>query len=109
MLADLFPDSRGVQINAKLLDSSDLHTLPDPVHAFQILLYRVWNVDRRAGILHPTNRKLQHGHPGLPGSHKQLGIEEPLVIFYLRQQSMRSLGSNGLETALGIMKGDRQI
>ena len=72
-------------------------------------LYRVWNIERRADILHPANRKLQHGHPGLLGTHKQLRIEEPFVILHLRQQDMCGLGSNGLETALGIMKGDRQI
>ena len=102
MLADLIPDGRGVQVNTKPLDRSGLQTLPDPVHTFQILLYRVWNIDRRAGILHPADRKLQHGHPGLLGKHKQLRIEEPLVILHLRQQGTRSLGSNGLETALGI-------
>ena len=105
MLADLIPDGRGVQVDAKLLDRSGLNTLPDPAHAFQILLHRVWNVDRRACILHPANRKLQHGHPGLLGAHKQLRIEEPFVILHLRQQGTRRLGSNGLETALGIMKG----
>ena len=104
MLADLIPDSRGVQVDAKLLDRSGLHTLPDPMHAFQILFYRVWDVDRRAGILHPTDRKLQHGHPCLLGTHKQLRIEEPLVILHLRQQGMRSLGSDGFETALGIRR-----
>ena len=109
MLADLIPDGRGVQVDAKPIDHSSLHTLPDPVHALQILLHRVWNIDSRAGILHPANRKLQHGHPGLLGAHKQLGIEEPLIILYLRQQSIRSLSSDGLETSLGIMKGDSQI
>ena len=109
MLADLIPDGRGAQVDAKLLDRSGLHTLPDPVHAFQILLHRVGNVDSRAVILHPANRKLQHGHPSLLGAHKQLRIEEPLVILHLRQQDMCSLGSNGLETALDIMKGDSQI
>lgn len=109
MLTYLIPDGRGVQVDAKPLDRSGLHTLPDPVHAFQILLYRVWNVDRRSGILHPTNRQLKHGHSSLLCAHKQLGIEEPLVILHLRQQGMRSLSSDGLETALGIMKGDSQI
>ena len=109
MLADLIPDGRGVQVDAKPLDRSGLHTLPDPVHALQILFYRVWNVDRRTGILYPVDRKLQHGHPSLLGSHKQLRIEELLVILHLWQQDMGSLGSNGLETALGIMKGDSQI
>ena len=79
-----------------------------PTDAAQIGCCRGDDVDAAFRIVHPVDRHLVNAQSAALGEHQQLGVEEPTGVLDVGQQLSSHIGTNRLETALGVGESRRQ-
>ncbi|GGH93221.1 hypothetical protein GCM10007170_13590 [Arthrobacter liuii] len=78
----------------------------DANHPAKIIQGSLFDVDPAIGVINPVDRDFVDPQPRAFSDDQQLSIEEPAVIFHMREQTLSDVGPYCLKSALRIGEPD---